>query len=399
MPQTASVENEALSQARRVAEGLGDALRDLVDAIPGQPHKPTSLARRVGMNRVTASKLLNGIGRDDPFEVLQQIPGPESLRSLTDAARHMDVPPGIVEQAARHIDDFAELIRAQFGTRDALNAAISSASESLLKRFHEGSRYDIFKGIRQLRGVEANTWLTSMIFSPAFDDDNAVAVTTIHGALGMRRLRPDVGVYFIFGKPYHAPGDEPDPSQSPVALHEFYENDPAPLVTELSGGKLIHRLTHDELGKQAIVDMLAVSHSPKGSGRYAPPNGSRRGVAIFPDIPVRTMVCDALIHRDIFPGSEPELLVYNTGVRGPANPNDPTRDIDLMEVPESIEVVPDDDERFHLTEVPRYQSMVERVFGRIGHDLSDFRLFRLRMAYPVHGFQFVMAFDAPDQPG
>ncbi len=344
------------------------------------------------MNRVTTSRLLNGIGRDDPYEVLQQIPGPESLRGFTDAAGRLRVAPDLVERAVEQVDAFSEIIRSQFGTRDALNAAISSSSEAVQKKFHEASRYDVYKGMRQLLGVDAETWLTSMFFMPNPEDEEAVSVTTIHGTLAMRRLRPDVNVYFTFGAPYHAPGQEPDPSGSRIALDEFYENDPAPLITENTEGQIVHRLAHGEIGKQSVVDMLAVSYAARGSRRNAQPGKPRRGVAIFPDVPVRQLFCDALVHRDLFKGDVPELLVYNPGVRGPANPNDPTRDVDRVEVPEQIKVVPAGPDQFDVPDVPNYAGMIHRTMQTLSVTPDDFRVYRLRMNYPVHGFQFVMAF-------
>ena len=338
---------EALEVGRLDAEvgPLGREIRQalvaLIDSIPGGPHRPTPLARRAGMNRVIASKLLNAIAREDPYEVLQHLPGPDSLRVLTRAAAGLDVPDARIEEADASIERFAALIR-RFGTRGALNAAISPRSTDLQRQFEHSSRYHVYRGMRQILGVEAETWLTSMLFVPNPEDPEALAVTTIHGALGMRRLRPDVSVYFTFGPPRRVEEDAHAPSRSPIALEEFYTHAPAALETHESGGQLVHRLATDTLGRRAVVDMLAVSHDARGSRRYAAPGRSRGGVAIFADVPVRTLVCDALLHDDAFPGAEPELIVYNPGARGPANPNDPARDVDRVEVPERIEVRAED---------------------------------------------------------
>jgi hypothetical protein len=396
---------EAIEVGRLEAEvgplgrDIGEALRTLIDAIPGAPHRPTPLGRLLGMNRVIASKMLNAIARQDPFEVLQHLPGPDSLRVLTRAAPGLGVPEDRVEDADETIERFETLIR-RFGTRGALNAAISPRSSGLQQRFENASRYHVFRGMRQILGVEADTWLTAMLFAPNPDDDEALAVTTIHGALGMRRLRPDVSVCFTFGPPPADPATEGghDLSRAPIGLEEFYTHAPASLETHEAGGQLVHRLANDTLGRHALADMLAVSHDARGSRRYAAPGRTRGGVAIFADVPVRTLVCDALLHDEAFPGAAPELLVYNPGARGPANPNDPTRDVDRVDVPERIDPLGKDRGRFDLPEVPRYSDMIGRVCERAGHHPDAFRVYRVRMAYPVHGFQFVMAFDAPEHP-
>lgn len=396
--------NEPLDPARLetevkpLARELERSLRALLQAIPGGPHKPTSLARRVGMNRVLASKLLNAIARDDPFEVLQHIPGPESLRVVTDAAARMGVAEPQVDRANQAIEQFARLIREQFGTRSALNAAISPQTAGLQQHFEHASRYQVFEGMRRILGVEADTWLTCMMFTPVASDEEALAVTTIHGALGMRRLRPDVDVHFTFGAPNQELGDSRDLSSSPIVLDEFCTHKPATLDSRITRGQLVHRLVDDALGRQAVLDMLAVSHNARGSRRYATPERPRGGAALFVDVPVKMLIFDALVHDEVFPGAAPELRVYNPGPRGPANPNDPFRDIDRIDVLERAVDLGKSDARFALTEVPHYADMIDRVCAELGFQASRFRVCRVRMPYPVHAFQFVMAFAAPTKP-
>jgi hypothetical protein len=55
-------------------------------------------------------------------------------------------------------------------------------------------------------------------------------------------------------------------------------------------------------------------------------------------------------------------------------------------------------ERFAVDEVPHYRDMVERVCAQIDRHPDEFRVHRLRMAYPIPTFQIVMAFAAPDAP-
>ncbi|HVP11585.1 MAG TPA: hypothetical protein VMV94_10405 [Phycisphaerae bacterium] len=252
-------------------------------------------------------------------------------------------------------------------------------------------------GMRQILGVEADTWLMSMFSAPIPDQDDLLAVT-IHGALGMRRLRPDVNVFFTFGPPPQLASGPVDISRSPVGLQEFYIHDPAPFETQLVGGQLIHRFAHDRLGRRATVDLLAVCQAARGSSRYATPDRPRGGLAMFPEVPVKTLIIDALVYDDVFPGVQPELVVYNPKSRRPANPNDPLRDIDRVSVPERIKSLGKAKDRFVIAEVPRYEEMISRVCGQIGHSPARFRVFRLRMVYPVYGFQVVVAFMKPPKP-
>jgi hypothetical protein len=386
------------TRVRPLGNDLSDAFRRLFEAIPGAPHRPTLLARQLGLSRVTVSKLLNAIARPNPYEVLEQVPGPESLRALTRAASGLGVAARHVDEANRVIDSFASLIRHDFGTRSAFNAAITPQRPESKRRFENANRYQVYMGMRQILGVEADTWLMCMLFAPVPGSDDLITVTTIHGALGMRRLRPDVGVYFTFGPPPQLASEPPDISRSPIGLQEFYTHDPAPFETHMAGGQLIHRLAHDRLGRRATVDMLAVCQDARGSRRYATPDRPRGGLAMFPEVPVKTLICDALLYDGVFPGAQPELLVYNPRSRGPANPDDRLRDIDRIEAPEHIQALGKADDRFIVPEVPKYDEMITQVCSQIRHNPSRFRVFRLRMVYPVCGFQVVMAFGKPPKP-
>lgn len=383
---------------RPIGERLRSSMRGLLASMPDGGSSPTALARSLGVNRVIMSRLLNAMAQDDMYEFLHRVPGPESLRAIAAAAPEHGVAAGDVERAMDAVEAFAELIRGEFGTRGALNAAMLSGRDGLQLRFEQTSRYHIYKGMRQVMGVEAETWVTSMVFVPGAGDEDTVSVTTIQGALGMRRLRSDAEVYFTFGPPFVEPGATSDRTRSPVTLEDLYTNAPADLETHTAAGQLIHRFANQSLGKRAIVDMLAVSHDPKGSRRYAAPGKTHRGMVVFTDIPVRTLICDAIVHRSLFPGSAPEVRFYKPGTRGPADPNDPTRDIDRVHFSERAESLEGGAERFDVPEIPRYAAMVARVFERIGQDPGEYRVCRLRMTYPVPGYQHVLAFEAPPKP-
>jgi hypothetical protein len=378
------------------ARALAQSLRAVAEALPGGSTSPTALSQQLGLSRVTLSKMLSSLALAEPSEMLERIPGPESLREFVRASSQVGVEQSRIDAAMHAIDTFHQLID-HFGTRAALHAAIGASTATLRGRVEVTARGDVFKGMRQVLGIEANTWLTSMMFVPHATESDVVSVTTIHGALGLRRLRPDTPVFFTFGPPYHQPGVEPDLSQSPVSLHEFYTNEPAKLQTKLNGKQLFHQFISDRIDKHALFDMLAVSHSARGSRKYGTEQSRKRGVSLFVDTPVRMLVCDALIHRDLFPGVDPELIVYNCASRGPANPNDPLRDVDRVTFSETPTLVNGAD-RFDVDEVPNYREMVERVCAQLDRHPDEFRVHRLRMAYPIPTFQIVMAFAAPDAP-
>lgn len=377
---------------------LRSAWRRLIGEIPGSPHSPTVLSRQMQVNRVIVSKLVNALARENVFAFLQQVPGPESLRTLASAAEGLGASREAMEHAREATERFGQLIRREFGSRGSLHAAIAPKGAELRRRVEHSSRYNVFLGMREIRGVEADASVTGMVFAPSAPDGEMLAVTSIQGVVGMRRLRTDVEVYFTSGPPSQWPERAGGLVGGAVEIADLLENEAASLDTREVNGQLVHRLAHSRIGKDEVVDMLSVSHAARGARRYATPERPRGGAVTFPDVPVRAMVFDVLLHADVFPGAEPELLVYNPGPRGPANPADRMRDIDLVQVPERIERVDSKATRWQVPEVERYEAILRRVCAAAGVDADATRHYRLRMQYPVSGFQYLMAFAAPARP-
>ncbi|UCD76042.1 MAG: hypothetical protein JSV91_03790 [Phycisphaerales bacterium] len=387
---------------REVGADLAQTLRMVIEAVPGRPLRPNQLARELGLNRAISSRVLSATSKKDPLEVTHLIPGPEPLRSLLRAASAKDVDSDLVARAEAAVAQFELLISNEAGTRSGLDAIISSRLPDAREKLELAAKYSTFKGMSQLLGVQAETWVTSMLIHPAADDTIRLDVAPIHGALGMQRLRSGVPVDFSFGK---APPEEEEPtgeSDAPpigsMPLDKFYTNPPAKLKVRQEGEVVIHSLAGDGLGPRSVVDMLAADHHHAAIERYSSGPRQRRGSAVVPDIPVKVLLFDVLLHEDVFPGSEPELLVYDMGMKGRADVNDPKRDIDRMTVHESIEFLGRDLSRFHATEVPNYVQMLLHVCDRLRWHAEKFRGYRCRIQYPVHGWQVCMAFDPPPAP-
>jgi hypothetical protein len=264
---------------------------------------------------------------------------------------------------------------------------------TLQSRVDHAGRADVFKGMRQVLGVEARTWVNAWLFSPHASESDVVSVTTLHGGVGLRRLRPDTTVYFTYGQPQPGGTDPQAISPPKIALHDLCTNEPARIESSVVGGRVQHKLLHDRLGKDALVDMLAVSHDQRGSRRTASSDAPYRGVSMFVDVPVRRLIADLIVHESIFAARTPVLFVYNPGARGPASPNDATRDIDRVESLDQPELVATD-AQFELDEVPHYASIIGRIAQTHGHDLTQYRTFRAEIAYPIVGFQYTFAFGA-----
>lgn len=401
-------DSNGASPAERIAavgRELSAALRQILDALPDAPARPNELASYLELNRDIAGRVLRAATIANPLQTVNMVPGPEPLRRFTRAAAQRGLDSDIADRALGAIDRFDRLIRSEAGTRAGLNAIISASVPRARERFEVASRQAAFKGMSQLRGVFGELWLSSTIVWPSDEDPMHHDVVMVHGALGMQRLRPDAMVKFTYRDVVTAPAESEtdvtaETHRDAAPLAQFCTNPPAELETRRIGQVSHHILRNNGVGPQSAVDMLAVDHHPAAWDRYADPNPptpgrTRKSVFVAPGIPAQNLLFDAILHEDVFPGSEPELVVYDTTTDGIAWINDPARDLDRLTVDETIEFLGRDIRRFDAAEIPNYQPMLLHLCDRYGCDPAGFRGYRCRMAYPVHGWQVCMAFEPP----
>ena len=384
-----------------IAAELAFSLRRLFAAIPDVPHRPSALATHLGVSRVLISRTLGAIALPNPLDMLQRVPGPETLRGIVEAAVNKGAPQATADAAIDAIEQFSRIIRDSFGTRAALNAAICANQPDMQRRLELDSRYRVFKGMRELRGVEAATWLSTTFVTRSHDNPDMLSATVLQGFIALRRLRNDIPVNFAFdaiGAVANAHTDAVDVPSSTLSLEDLYTNKPAVLDVDNVGGKMMYRLRQSGLGKHALTDMLAMVRVPEWRSRFTRPERPLVGPFAQPTAPVKLLVFDLLAPAGTFTEESPLLSVYAPSMRGAANPNDAWRDIDRASVPETVEIFKPGEQSFEMPEIPNYRQMLTRVAGEMRQDLDALQLYRVRMAYPVFGFQFVISLHLPPSP-
>ncbi len=399
--------NRLQERLERVGTDLATSFRGLLDLIPGTPHRPNRLAKLFEVNRAVTSRLLTATSKENPLEVLHLIPGPEPLRKVTARLAELKFEGALLAVANSAIDAFDSLIAEEAGTRPALDALISPQLLGAAERLELTSRYAIFKGISQLKGVQGDLWLGVAVVAPSKTDSDRFDLTWINGAVAMQRLRPGVDVRFSFripkedelGEDEKHNEDTPSPA-SIIPLEEYCVNPPAKLETKRVGEAIHFHLPADILGPKDKVDMFVVDHHPSSMRRYADPEAHRQNRAktsLFVEIavPVANLVFDVILHEDAFPGSTPELFLYDTGYYGVANVNDPERDHDRVAQVVPLQELGSDMTQFSSDELASYSPMLLHLAARFGWDPKRFRGYRLNMQYPVFGWQVSMAFQQP----
>ena len=396
---TTAIEIDISSAGRDLARSLGSVL----DAA-GPSEGPADLARTLGIDKVLASRALKATRNRDPMAVVFLAPGPEPLRRVLKAASRKGVDSALVNDAERAIEQFDRLIRQHAGDRSALDAIISSWLPEARAEFELRRKQSAFKAMSQLKGATADVSLATVMLHPSADGTH-LDVVWVSGLLGLHRLRPGASVKFATRR--LAGGDQP---RKPMTLDgqsvddlegvrlDKYCSSPPPRLDIVRAGEVMHyTLAGEAFGPRSAVDLVFAEVNRDEMPRYVPKGSGRKGY-VFAEVstPVKTLHFDVLVHSDVYPRSEPNLYIYDTSLDGVANINDPARDIDRLDLLESIQNLGTGPSRWRSADVPDYATLIREVCERLRWDAMAFRGYRCRVAYPSYGSQIAMAFKPPE---
>lgn len=396
--------------ARGVGARLLESLGALLAAIPGHPHRPQALATRLGVDKVLTSRLLKALRGGDPIEVLAHAPGPDPLRRVLRSARRVGVGAVELDAARDAIDAFEGLIRDELGDRSALATMVAAWLPAAREEFELRRKQAAYKAISQLKGVTANLDASAVVLHPGASGDR-LDVLWCMGLFGLRRLRPDARVKFATRRlgtqelnagprrPMNLAGIPVDGIDR-TRLDAYCSQPTVPLVAHRYGDVVHYTLGGESFGPGSGVDLVFAELNLDEMSCPKPPDPPRSGF-VFAEVgtPSRSLSFDVFVHEDVYGGIEPELVLHDTAIGGVADPFDPARDIDRLEMIESLDFLGRGLERCSLPEAPKHRRMLEEVFAARNWDPREFRAYRVRIEYPIYGSQVTVAFAVPQRGG
>lgn len=389
----------------RVGSQLSTSLTAVTAALPGAPHGPQSLADLLGVDKVLTSRLLKALRTKDPLAVVYHIPGPDPVRRVLRGCRRKGVDPGLLQSALDAIVEFETLIRREAGDRASLSLFISAWLPEARREFELRSKQAAFRALSQLKGAMAESALSTVLLHPAGDGKH-IDVVWVFGLLGLQRLRPGGSVKFATRRmaPVDAPRQPVNLDGTPIQdlsdarVDEFCEA-PANLDVERVGEVMHYRLADNGYGPGSAADLVLVEVNYTEMPRFVPVEGRKGNVFAEVGTPVKRLLFDVFVHRDIYPHAEPQLLMYDTALDGAADINDPSRDVDRLDLMESIQNLGWGVDKARDARIPDYVDLLNHVFDRVAWEGDRFRGYRCAIDYPMYGSQIAMAFDPPVAPG
>ncbi|MBZ0172920.1 MAG: hypothetical protein K8E66_11105, partial [Phycisphaerales bacterium] len=327
----------------------------------------------------------------------------EPLRRVLRGASKVGVNDALITPAKRAVDQFACLIRDDLGDRWALDAIVSAWVPEARREFELRSKQTAFKAMSQLKGARADAILATAIIHPSADAGR-LDLVWLSGMSGLQRLRPGASVKLATRRMIPEDSDrrplaldgEPVSGLHESVLEEF-SSTPVPHIDVHHVGEAVHytlgpRGFGPKHARDIVIAEINLSEMPSSIGK-----DEDRQAFFFAEtsIPAKALQFDAIVHRDVYPGSDPRLRIYDTASEGVADVNDHGRDMDQLDVLESIEPLGATVQRIGSSNIPRYGSLIRHVFDRLHWDRGGFRIYRCRIDYPIYGSQITMCFDPP----
>lgn len=391
---------------RALGERLGGAMAPIIEAAGGAAAGPQRIAEALGVDKVLVSRVLKSLRTDDPVSRLHHSPGPDPLRrAIKGARRRLDVDESAAAEALAAADEFETFLSERIGDRSALTSLLAAWSPEVRQEFELRRKQAAWRAISELRGVSVDLDVSAVLVHPSATAGR-LDVTWLLGLIGLRRLRPGVTVEATTQRitedddarcPLDLDG-APLRDRAPGQLTEFCTHPPARIRAERTGDLLRYVLAGDDYGPGAEADLLLAEVNEAELVASVPP-GSGRRAWFYADVttPSKKLVLDVVVHRDIYPGAAPELLLYDTASKGIADVNDRSRDPDRLDLFEQLRTLEGGPGDAGLREFPHHGRLLAHVLDRRGLRAADFAVHRVEIDYPLHGMQAAVAFAAPER--
>ena len=398
---------------------LSARISRVVEALPGEPQGPVLVAKAVGVDKVLTSRLLRAAASRDPVATVQLLPGPEPLRNFAACAGRKGVPGPLISDFVQSVNDFEDMIHTEAGSRSGFDAILASWLPEARGEFELRRKQSIFRAMSELKGKSALLNLATAMLHPSPDGQH-LDVVWVFAYVGLRRLRPGVVMKFATRRIETPHGDGIErPPRRPRTLDGVevegldglllrdYCSSPTPEVQVQRAGDRVHYTIGDPslFGPRSALDLAFAEVNLRELPRYVPAE-PRRKRFVYTDVstPVELLVFDALIHEDVLgtghggTGSDPSLLLYDTAGRGTADINDRSRDVDRLDLMETLVPLGRGVDNCRVGEFPGYVKLLKRVCAKMGWEERTLRGFRSRIDYPLYGSQVAIAYEAQSRP-
>lgn len=391
--------------ARDVVRSLRNAFSELLTSVGMDPNDPQGMSRSMGLNKNLAWKISKIVQTDDPSVTLEQMPGSAGIRIFLNSVERAGARAGELQAARDAVEGYEKLIEIHSGDRATLEMMGSDLSPAGRQQRDEQHRKMLFMGSSYVWGVQARVMLKVGVVGLG-RDGGTLDFASMSGLIDFRRLRTDVS--WTMARRYWNNDDGSKMAMSrPEAVDLRYNGDEqAPLMADFcskplpelrrmmdGGGGTNFDLVEGPVGNTGALSCV-VGTIQRGIPYVRTPENQVGEHTALCDTPAELMILDLLVHEKLGFAHQPRAQCFSRLRASLGQGGDDKKKLTLHEQIQDLGV---SSYPPATPEVRAYGDMIRAVFDRTGWKLPEFRLFRMRIAYPVCPAALMLSYDLPDQ--
>lgn len=389
--------------AAQVLGNLQRMVAELFKAGSVEVRKAGDLERGFGLDRKLSWQVHRVATAENPLAAGASVPTRASMQRLLKAVEKRKAPAAALERVSTAFDRFEQFVSEYAGDRETLDAMLSVYLPEAREKQELAGKEASFRGMSQIKGVAIETTVDTYMMHPTADGKRVDGVL-LAAVMGLLRVHPDAHFNMSLGVPGRQPvltldgreGRHPNDSLLP----EFCSSPTPDFERSEKIGSVYFWIPGTDMGLRSAIDIVKADYVAGVKSAYREPDGRTMSqVAIRMESPAKRLVKDVFVHRDLFPGSKPQLAIHETLMRSVVTTfDDPAREQDRLRMQETIVPLPGGLPHAQISHIPRYVEMLEYVCRKRGWDAGAFRGYRLDVQYPVYGAQYSMGFELPESP-
>ncbi len=387
---------------------LHDVRASVTDMLTGMglgEVRPATLAERLGIDKTLAWKLSRFVRSDDPLGGFRHLPGTSGMDIVLRAVADAGAGDEAVENVRAALERLENLISAHGGDRATFQILADNHTRGGNARANADLRRQMFRAASGVWGVQADTQVLLSITAPSAEDPDVMDIAHVSGFVNLQRLRPnlpwvvrrsrygDDNADVTWRPPNVEPIEPESVGTTGAPLMRAFTSPELPELRRFAGGDgfVYDEIPPGEVGKAGALTCFMGEIVRKAAPRRHAPGNTVGLYRLTVRTPVKHVLMDIVLHRDVPRASKPVLAVHSLYEgRPPQRFDDP-----------GVNVLATDDRlaplgrppRFSSTHVPRYGELADAVLERAGWAHGDFEAWRLSVAHPPAPCTLTVSFD------
>jgi hypothetical protein len=365
----------------------------MMTSVDADASQPQGLSRRFGLDKSLTWKISKIVQEDDPFAAVAHLPGPSSLRALVRAFEGAGAKADTIQAVRDAVAAFDRMVGVHSGDRITFDMMVDNLMVDGRQQRMEAHRRTLFRGFSATWGVQARVQVCLNFIAPSHDPD-WVDLAWLSGLIDFRRLRRDAVWAMASARKVQDDGTLMSVGPLKAIDPEFADDGVAPLLGDFCSeprpdiniatgpdGMIRYELLEGPVGNTAAASCVIGIHAKAFVRRTRQENDTlgEHGARLY--TPAELLIHDLFVHEELEYALSPTIHLYSQMPSGPVYPAS-GRDAGQLPLEEKVLPLGSSPPDPVTPELPRYGSMVQYVFERLGWNAERFHGFRFKMRYP-----------------